>query len=232
MSIGKTLKRQLLTGAIVLAPVGATLWLMYIMARFMVGVLHLGILPTSLVEYLMLPDWLAWVVSIAFEVANFLIGFIATLLIILAVGATVNTFVGRRLIRFWEGFIDRIPFIRGIYGAVKQLTEAIFVSGGRSFSRVVLIEYPRKGIRSIGFVTGKPGSGISKSISQENLLNIFIPSTPNPTTGYYLIMPENDCIPVDLSVEDAFRLIISGGLSTPEGKQENTAPPLGHRQCK
>jgi uncharacterized membrane protein len=118
-----------------------------------------------------------------------------------------------------------VPIARNIYGAVKQLVDAIFVSGSQTnFRRVVLVEYPRKGVYAIAFTTG-PARGPVGQIEVPDLVNLFVPTTPNPTSGFYLVVPERDLTPLDITVEQAFKLVMSAGLvspeeSTPAGPQE------------
>ncbi len=219
----KNIKRYFLTGIIVLAPVGITLWLLYLMARFVVRTFHVGIFPHGLPDYIPAPEWLHAAMVVIFESANFFVGLVFALLLTLVVGALVRTYVGKKFITFGESLIERIPFFRSVYNAVKQLTEAVFVAEkGRSFNRVVLIEYPRKGIHSLGFVTGPTKGKIATTLEGRKMINIFIPSTPNPTTGYYLVVPKEDAIEMDLTPEEAFKLIISGGLAA-DG--EKSRPP-------
>lgn len=220
----KKIKRYFLTGSIILAPLGVTLWILYIIARFIVKILHIGIIPSGIAEFIPAPLWIRVGIHGMLDAANFLIGLIVTLALIIAVGALVNTYVGRKLLRFGESLIERIPFIRSIYNAIKQLSEFLFKSEvGKNISRVVLIEYPRKGIHSLGFVTGKTVGKMASFFKDKKMINIFIPSTPNPTTGYFLLVPEEDVREVDITAEDAFKVIISGGLATPDYAQSDHA---------
>ena len=230
MSIGASLRRHFLTGSLVLVPVSITLWLMLIIARFVVRTLNLGVFPNEVPEVLASPLWLKVFMKTLFETGNFLTGFLITLVLVIVTGALVRTFVGRRLITYWEGLIDRIPFIRGVYGAVKQLTETMFAAEKHSFARVVLIEYPRPGLHSLAFVTGPTIGKIAEKFAEQRMLNVFIPSTPNPTTGYYLVIKEKDAIPMDLTPEQAFRIIISGGLSTGEERSGNSFDVLDKKK--
>lgn len=220
----KKLKQYFFTGCLLLAPLSVTLWLLFIIAKFIAQTFHVGILPPGLPDFVPLPEWTKSIVVILFEIANFLIGFLFSFLLIIAAGALVRTYIGKRLIKFGESLIDRIPFIRSVYSAVKQLTEAIFmVEKTGKLNKVVLIEYPRKGIYSLGFVTGITVGKIGAILNKKEMLNIFIPSTPNPTTGYYLVVPKEDAIDIDLTAEDAFRLIISGGLAVTEESGESSS---------
>lgn len=210
------MRRHLLTGTVALVPAAVTLWLVFLIAGFVVKTLHLRIFRLEYLEVLPASMWVRGLLAVAFEVGNFLTGLIITFALIAIVGMLVRTLIGKRLIALWENIVGRIPFIRGIYGAAKQLTEALLVTGEKSFSRVALLEYPRKGLYCIGFVTGQTRGEVAVKFEDKKMLNIFVPSTPNPTTGYYIVLPESDVIPLDISVEDAFRMIISGGLSIPE----------------
>lgn len=210
------MRRHLLTGTVALVPAAVTLWLVFLIAGFVVKTLHLRIFRLEYLEVLPASMWVRGLLAVAFEVGNFLSGLIITFALIAIVGMLVRTLIGKRLIALWENIVGRIPFIRGIYGAAKQLTEALLVTGEKSFSRVALLEYPRKGLYCIGFVTGQTRGEVAVKFEDKKMLNIFVPSTPNPTTGYYIVLPESDVIPLDISVEDAFRMIISGGLSIPE----------------
>lgn len=143
------------------------------------------------------------------------LGAILVLTMIFLIGLLVKNYVGGRIIDFGERIVYQIPLVRPIYSAVKQLLIAIFSQSYDGFKRVVMIEYPRQGIYALGFVTGV-ASGEVQELTKERVVNVFLPTTPNPTSGFYLLIPEKDVIPLKISVEDAFKLIISGGLATPE----------------
>ena len=141
------------------------------------------------------------------------VGVIATLSLIFLAGALTRSFLGRGFIRLWERLIERVPIARSVYSVLKQFMEAVFDTTSREgFRRVVLLEYPRKGLWCYAFTTGSVNRQIPGLPSQ--LTKIFIPSTPNPTTGYFLLVPEADLVETGLSVEDAFRVIISAGIAS------------------
>jgi len=136
---------------------------------------------------------------------------------------------GLRLVHALEGLLGRVPVARSIYNAVKQLLEAIFSSSTKqSFRRVVLIEYPRKGLYAIAFTTG-PARGIVQSATPDVMINCFVPTTPNPTSGFYLLVPEAEIIEVSLTVEEAFKLVMSAGLVSPESAAERAAREAAER---
>jgi uncharacterized membrane protein len=152
------------------------------------------------------------------------LGVITTLAAILLAGALTRSFVGRTVLRLWERVVDRIPVARSMYAILKQSTQALFGSGavGRDYRRVVLIQYPRPGLYTYAFVTGRVGQPIPGL--PEDLIKLFVPSTPNPTTGYFLLIPESDTVDTDLSVEEAFKLIISAGMAS-EGEKLRLSVP-------
>ncbi len=141
------------------------------------------------------------------------IGAVVTLAAILLAGFLTRSFIGRAALLLWERLVHRIPVAGSLYSVLKQFMETVFGAGANhgSFSRVVLIEYPRRGIWSYAFVTGREESSHA---GDTPVVKIFIPSTPNPTTGYFLLVPERDAIDTGLTVEQAFRLIISAGIAT------------------
>lgn len=200
--VGETLRRDFVAGLLVFIPVGFTI----------LGVLWI----VEQLDKLVLPKIFGF---LGFEVGQIpFLGVFATLAVILLAGALTRSFVGRAVLRFWERLVDRIPIARSMYGILKQTTEALFGAGAssRNFRRVVLIEYPRRGIYTYAFVTGrvkKPIPGLP-----EGLVKIFVPSTPNPTSGYFLLLPESEAVDTGLTVEEAFRLIISAGIATEEAQ--------------
>jgi uncharacterized membrane protein len=142
------------------------------------------------------------------------VGLVATLLLILAIGMLATNIFGRSLVSFSERIVDRIPVVKGIYMLFKQVSDTVLNRDRGAFRQVVLIEYPRKEIWSVAFVTGV-SSGEVQKVTERKLVNIFVPTTPNPTSGFYILVPEEDMIPLTMTVEEAFKLIISGGMVTP-----------------
>jgi uncharacterized membrane protein len=149
------------------------------------------------------------------------LGAVLVLLCILIIGVLVKNYVGGRIIELGERIVYQIPLVRPIYAAIKQLLTAIFSQSDSSFKRVVLVEYPRRGIYALGFVTGV-STGEVQEATRERMINVFLPTTPNPTSGFYLLVPEKDTISLSMGVEDAFKLLISGGLVSPENDSAGT----------
>jgi uncharacterized membrane protein len=142
------------------------------------------------------------------------LGFIAVVLITILLGIFAKNILGRTLLGIWEAIFTRIPLVNKLYVAVKQIGEALFSDKGTMFKRVVLLQYPRKNIYSIGFVTHTPGGELQEKIGSQ-VLTVFLPTTPNPTSGFFLIVPEKETVPLSISVEDAIKLIVSFGIVGP-----------------
>jgi len=208
----KSKKRQLsarlrgyfLTGLIVTVPVGITYWALraLIRAADRMASGYFKLIPNDVLERYSLQDIPG-------------LGMAITLTFVLVAGFLARNIIGRKLVGLGERIIEKIPLVRSIYSASKQLLETVFAGSEEHFERVVLVEYPRKGIRSIGFVTGH-ADGYSREILPEPHLHIFIPTTPNPTSGWYILLPEKDVIPINLTVEQAFKIIISAGMVMPQ----------------
>jgi uncharacterized membrane protein len=141
-------------------------------------------------------------------------GIVWVVLVIIITGALVSNFIGRKLVKLWEKLLNRIPGFRGIYKALKQLSDTVLSTSGDSFKKAVLVEYPRKGMWTIAFQTGNYHGEVEKKIG-ERIINIYVPTTPNPTSGFFIMLPKDDVIELDMSVDEAFKLIISTGVVAP-----------------
>lgn len=141
--------------------------------------------------------------------------FCMAIILIFLIGLFVTNFIGRAILEWAEGVLAKLPIISKVYSATKQLIHTLFFLKERdSFASVVLVEYPRKGVYSIGLVTGS-SKGEMKKISDEELVNVLIPTTPNPTSGFLLIVPKSETIPLNMSIEEGIKLIVSGGILSP-----------------
>ena len=143
------------------------------------------------------------------------LGIVIVLMVLFLAGFAVRNLLGRKLLALGEFLLSWVPFVYPLYRGVKQLLETLFGAAGREFKRVVLVEYPRRGIWALAYVTGA-ATGEIQAKTERNVLNVFLPTTPNPTSGFYLLVPEEDVIALDMSVEDSFKLLISGGIINPE----------------
>jgi uncharacterized membrane protein len=140
------------------------------------------------------------------------LGLLITFGLILLVGTLTQNFIGQYLVHLFDAGIRKIAVIGGIYGGVKKFLETILNPRNDKFKGVVLVQFPRNGVYSIGFRTGKPDSKLVQAVGGKNIVNIFVPCTPNPTSGFYLLVPEEDLISLDLSVQEAFKVVISMGI--------------------
>jgi len=207
----EAIRRYFVAGILFFAPIGVTVWAI---ASIIVWL-----------DNLLLPRVIKLVLPGIEEPPSIpLLGMLFTFLVILFLGVIARHLLGGEFQRAWERLLGRVPVARSIYGGVKQLVEAIFASSSQSsrFRRVVLIEYPRKGIYALAFTTG-PAKGIVQQVTEQEMINCFVPTTPNPTSGFYLLVPEEELIEIDLTVEDAFKLVMSAGLVTPESMSRDGA---------
>ncbi len=201
--IREALRRYFVAGILLFAPIGITIWA----TAWIIRTLDDLLLPYAL--RLLFP-------GIDDPPRLFLVGAAFTLLVIILLGVVARHLFGAELVRIWEGLLARVPIARNIYGGVKQLVEAMMrADRGERFNRVVLVEYPRKGVFALAFTTG-PARGAVQAALQQNMVNCFVPTTPNPTSGFYLLIPEEEVRPVDLTVEEAFKIVMSAWLVTPE----------------
>lgn len=141
-------------------------------------------------------------------------GVILVILIIILTGVLVNNLIGRKLVELWEKLLNKIPGFRGIYNALKQLSDTVLSPNNDSFKKAVLVQYPRKGMWTIAFQTGDYRGEVEEKIGQ-SIINIYVPTTPNPTSGFFIMLPKDEVIELEMSVDEAFKLIISTGVVTP-----------------
>jgi uncharacterized membrane protein len=163
------------------------------------------------------------IVPIDYRPSNYLpfsipgLGLIIVFIFTTLVGSLATGLFGRTLIRIWEYILNRMPVVRSVYSAIKQILETVMAAQSDAFRQAVLVQYPRKDIWAIGFVTGSTKGEVGKYVN-ENMINVFMPTTPNPTSGFLLFFPEKDLIYLKMSVEDALKLVVSGGMVIPKDK--------------
>lgn len=198
----KQLRGYLITGLLVVVPLYISIYVLAVIVRFM----------DSLIVYL--PPSLRPDTYLGVHIHG--VGIVITLIGITIVGFLATNFMGKKLVRFGERMLAKIPILRGVYKGTKQFMETFFAKDGTDgFSRVVLLEYPRKGLYAIGFVTGKTREELQVKTPNEGT-NVFLPTTPNPTSGFYIVVPTKDVVPLSMNVEDAFKVIMTGGMVVPE----------------
>lgn len=206
--VTQSLRKYFITGALVSLPLVVTVYVLWFAFSF-------------------LDNALGRLVSLALGRSVPGAGMVLTVLLLLSVGMFATNVVGRRLIGLGERIVLTIPLVRTIYHSVKQVIEAFSLQGNRgSFRRVVLVEYPRRGVYAVGFVTNEDVEAVEVG-DGKRLLAVFVPTTPNPTSGFVLFVPRGDVIPVDMTVEQAFKGIISGGILMPDRAPDSGAVPQG-----
>lgn len=194
------LRKWLFTGLLVIVPGMITAWVLNSIVSTLDQTLH--ILP---VEWQ--PDQL-----LGMHIPGF--GVLLTLLILLVVGAIASNFVGRKLVSWGDAIISRIPVVRSIYSSVKQVSDTVFSDSGNAFRTAVLVQWPREGVWTVAFVTGQP-SGEVASYLRDEYVSVFVPTTPNPTGGYFVLMRKSDCVELEMSVDAALKYIVSMGVVAP-----------------
>jgi uncharacterized membrane protein len=197
------LKKYLITGLLIWVPLVITVWVLSVLV---------GTLDQTL---LLLPgDWRprAW---LGFNIPG--LGVLLTLVVVLLTGMMGANIIGQRLVKVWEALLNRIPVVKSLYSSVKQVSDTLFSSSGQAFRKALLVQYPRQGSWTIAFLTGQPGGDVANYLTGE-YVSVYIPTTPNPTSGFFLMMPKADVIELDMNVDDALKYIISMGVVPPENR--------------
>ena len=153
------------------------------------------------------------------------IGVLASLLIIFVTGLVTANVLGQKIVQLWEGILSRIPVVKSIYYSVKQVSDTLFSSSGQAFRKALLVQYPRQGSWTIAFLTGKPGGDAAKHLDGD-FVSVYVPTTPNPTSGFFLMMPKEDVIELEMSVDEALKYIISMGVVSPPTRKPPQRPAL------
>src|SRR5438105_15674637 len=205
------MRRYLIAGLLVWVPLGITIW-----------VLHF--LLTSLDQILLvLPENFRPRALFGFDIPGF--GLVVFFVILLATGVLAANFFGQRLISAWEAILGRIPFVKSIYSSVKQVSDTLLSDKGYAFRKALLVEFPRPGTWTIAFLTGAPSSVVTPHLTGEHI-SVYVPTTPNPTGGYFLIVPRGQVRELDLTVDEALKYIISMGVVVPRPRMLPVTPPV------
>ncbi len=195
------MRKYFITGLLVLVPLAITLWVLNLI---------IGTMDQSL---LLLPEKWRPKALLGHDIPG--LGTILTLLVIFLTGLATRNFIGRQIVSLWEAVLTRIPVVSSIYSSVKQVSDTLFSSSGNAFRKALLVQYPRQGSWTIAFLTGVPGGDI-KNYLAGNYVSVYVPTTPNPTSGFFLMLPCADTIELDMSVDEALKYIISMGVVAPE----------------
>lgn len=209
MTTKKTLKTYFLTGLLVLVPLAITLWVLGLVIGTMDQTLLL--LPAS-----WQPD--AW---LGVHVPG--LGALLTLAFIFVVGLLTQNFIGQTLMKWWDWLLRHIPIVGPLYTSIKQVSDTLLSSSGNAFRKALLIEYPRAGSYTIAFLTGTPGGDVARQL-EGDFVSVYVPTTPNPTSGFFLILPRAGVVELDMSVDAALKYIVSMGVVSPAGAPRRAAP--------
>jgi uncharacterized membrane protein len=195
------MKKILITGLLIWIPLAITLWVLEL------------IVSTMDQSLLLLPPQYQPQALLGYQIPG--IGALLTVLVVFVTGALASNILGQRLLLFWESLLGRIPVVKTIYTGVKQVSDTLFAPGGQAFRKALLVQYPREGSWTIAFLTGQPGGDVANHLHGE-YVSVYVPTTPNPTSGFFLMMRRADVIELDMSVDDALKYVISMGVVPPE----------------
>ncbi|HZW23272.1 DUF502 domain-containing protein [Noviherbaspirillum sp.] len=195
------MRKYFVTGLLVLVPLAITLWVL----NLIIGTLDQSVL--------LLPARWRPAVLIGLDIPG--MGALVTVVFVFLVGVLTRNFIGKQIVHVWERLLNRIPIVSSIYSSVKQVSDTLFSSSGNAFRKAVLVQYPREGSWTIAFLTGTPGGDVKNHLAGD-YISVYVPTTPNPTSGFFLMMPRADAIELDMSVDEALKYIVSMGVVAPE----------------
>jgi len=207
------MKKYLITGLLIWIPVAITIWVLALIVNTMDQTLTL--LPPDFLPKVHIPG----------------LGAVLTFLVVLLTGVLASNFVGQRLLRIWEGMLGRIPVVKSIYSGVKQVSDTLFSPGGQAFRKALLVQWPHPGTWTIAFLTGTPGGDVLNHLDGE-YVSVYVPTTPNPTGGYFVMIPRANVVELQMTVDEALKYVISMGVVAPprplprRASEALTAPPL------
>ena len=200
------MKKYLITGLLIWIPLVITIWVLKL------------VVDTLDQTLLLLPPALRTEGWLGMHIPG--LGVFLTLAIVLGTGVLAANFIGERLVRIWNELLHRIPFVSSIYSSVKQVSDTLFSGSGQAFRKALLVQWPREGMWTIGFLTGTPGGDVANHLPGD-FLSVYVPTTPNPTGGYFVIIARKDVIELDMSVDQALTYIISMGVVAPGTSAKN-----------
>jgi uncharacterized membrane protein len=195
------IRTYLLTGLLVLVPLALTVWVITFILSAVDNWLPKAWQPRAL---------------FGFDIPGF--GFVTVILLVFLVGLLAHNFIGRQVVTAWNSLLNRIPVVRGLYNGIKQVSDTLFSENGNAFREAVLVQYPHQGLWTIAFVTGKPNGEVAERLREkgkDDLVSVYVPTTPNPTSGFFLMLPRADTLPLAMSVDEALKYIISMGVVSP-----------------
>jgi uncharacterized membrane protein len=199
------MKKYLITGLLIWIPLAITLWVLDAIV---------GAMSQSL---LLLPPRYQPQALLGYQIPG--LGAVLTVVIVFVTGVLASNILGQRLLQLWENILGRIPVVKTLYHGIKQISDTLFAPDGQAFRKALLVQYPRPGSWTIAFLTGRPGGDVANHLTGD-YVSVYVPTTPNPTSGFFLMMPRADVIELDMSVDEALRYVISMGVVAP-GQSEN-----------
>jgi uncharacterized membrane protein len=205
----RRLRRYLVTGLLIWVPLVITLWVLDLIVGTMDRSLEL--LPAALHPQNLF----------GFRIPG--LGALLTVLVVLLTGLAGSNIIGQRAVILWERMLSRIPFVKSIYNSVKQVSDTLFAPSGQAFRKALLVEWPRQGVWTIAFLTGKPGGDVAQHLPPD-CVSVYVPTTPNPTGGYFVIVPRASVVELEMTVDEALKYIISMGVVAPPPAKPRAAP--------
>ena len=201
-------KKYIFAGLLIWVPIAVTFWVIQMV---------IGMLDQTLMFF---PEHLRPINSVGFHIPG--LGALITLVVIFTTGVIAANIFGQQLVRWWEHVLNRIPVVNSVYKAVKQVSDTLLSPDGQAFNKALLIQYPRQGAWTIAFQTGKPGGDVVCHLKGE-YVSVYVPTTPNPTSGFFLMLPKSDVIELNMTVDEALKYVISMGVVAPQPK---VCPPV------
>jgi uncharacterized membrane protein len=194
------MRRYLITGLLIWVPLGITFWVLR------------ALITTMDQTLLLLPERWRPITWLGFDLPG--LGVVLTLLVLLVTGVLAANFIGQQVLQGWERLLGRIPVVKSIYNSVKQVSDTVFSSKGEAFRKALLVQWPREGMWTIAFLTGTPGGDVANHLKGD-WVSVYVPTTPNPTGGYFVMLARQDVIELDMSVDEALKYVISMGVAPP-----------------
>lgn len=205
------MKKYLITGLLIWIPFGITVWVINLVVTTMDSLLPAALEPRG---------WLG------VDIPG--LGVVLAFAVVFLTGLLTANIIGQRLLALWEATLSRIPFFKSIYVSVKQVSDTLFSSGGQAFRKALLVQYPRQGSWTIAFQTGTPGGDVVNHLRGE-YVSVYVPTTPNPTSGFFLMMPRADVVELDMTVDEALKYVISMGVAAPGPTRRTLSAPPAER---
>jgi uncharacterized membrane protein len=203
------MRKYLITGLLIWIPLAITIWVLHLIVSSMDEVLTL------------LPPALQPPALFGHQIPG--LGLVLTVIVVFVTGVLASNILGQRMLRVWEAILRRIPVVNSLYGGVKQISDTLFRPGGQAFRKAVLVQWPQPGSWTIAFVTGAPGGDVANHLDI-NYVSVYVPTTPNPTGGYFVMLPRSAVVELDMSVDEALKYIISMGVAVPSRVPPRAAP--------